>query len=128
MTLKMALNPLLFFLLMTPLFSTVYDPNTSAEDLNNELQFTKPAEEVIFSRKLNHQDHPPILFDSIMVKQVNEHKHLGLTLHSKLTFTKHITEKISKAKKGVGVIKYLSSYVPIKTLDQIWLIRIRSLC
>ena len=49
-----------------------------------------------------------------MVKQVNEHKHLRLTLDSKLTFTHHIVEKIAKARKGV------SSYVPIKTLEQIY--------
>ena len=47
------------------------------------------------------------------------------TLDSKLTFTNHITEKISKAKKGVGVIKYLSSYVPVKTLDQIYKMYVR---
>ena len=52
-----------------------------------------------------------------MVKQVSEHKHLGLILDSKLTFANHISEKISKARKGIGVIKYLSSYVPVKTLD-----------
>ena len=64
---------------------------------------TKPAEEIIFSRKLNQQVHPPLFFNNIMVKQVNEHKHLGLTLDSKLTFTNHIVEKIAKARKGVCV-------------------------
>ena len=52
--------------------------------------------------------------------QVNHHKHLRLTLDSKLTFANHINEKLSKARKGVGVIKYLSSCVPVKTLDQIY--------
>ena len=43
---------------------------------------TKPAEEIIFSRKFNQQGHLPIVFNIIMVKQMNEHKHLGLTLDS----------------------------------------------
>ena len=71
---------------------------------------TKPAEEIIFSGKLNQQEHPPLFFNNTMVKQVNEHKHLGLTLDSKLTFTNHIVEITAKARQGVGVIKYLSSY------------------
>ena len=130
-----------FFADDTSLFSIVQDPKISAEDLNYDLQLiaqwafqwkmsfnpdpTKPAEEIVFSRKLNSHDHPPLYFNNSMVKRVNEHKHLGLTLDSKLTFANHITEKISKARKGVGVIKYLSSYVPVKTLDQIYKMYVR---
>ena len=130
-----------FFADDTSLFSTVYDPKSSAEELNNDLQKisqwafqwkmsfnpdpTKPAEEIVFSRKHVHIQHPPLFFNNIMVKQVSEHKHLGLTLDSKLTFANHISEKISKARKGIGVIKYLSSYVPVKTLDQIYKMYVR---
>ena len=85
----------------------------------------KPAEEIIFSHKRHHQYHPPLFFNNIMVKQVNEHKHLDLILDSKLTFANHITEKLTKARKGVGVIKYLSSYVSVKTLDQIYKMYVR---
>ena len=82
---------------------------------------TKSAEEIIFFHKRASPVHPPLFFNNIEVKQVNDHKHLGLALDSKLTFVNHISEKVSKALKGVGVIKYLSSYVPVKkTLDQIY--------
>ena len=120
------------------LFSSVYDPKISADELNHYLQQisqwafqwkmsfnpdpTTPAEEIIFSRKLNQQEHPPLFFNNIMVKLVNEHKHLGLTLDSKLNFTNHI---VAIARKGVGMIKYLSSYVPIKTLGQIYKMHVR---
>ena len=130
-----------FFADDTSLFSIVRDPKTSAEELNHDLQLisqwafqwkmsfnpypTKPAEEVIFSHKRHRQDHPPLFFNNIEVKQVNNHKHLGLTLDSKLTFVIHINEKLTKARKGIGVIKYLSSYVPVKTLDQIYKIYVR---
>ena len=130
-----------FFADDTSLFSTVHDPNISAEDLNHDLRLisqwafqwkmsfnpdpTKPAEEIVFSRKVNSNDHPPLFFGNSMVKRVNEHKHLGLTLDSKLTFVNHITEKIAIARKGVGVIKYISWYVPVKTLDQIYKMYVR---
>ena len=50
--------------------------------------------------------------------KVNEQKHLGLILDSRLTFERHINEKIIKAKKNLGIIKYLSNFLPLKTLDQ----------
>ena len=56
---------------------------------------------------------------------MNDHKHLGLTLDSKLKFANHINEKLSKARKGVGVIKYPSSCVPVKPLDQIYKMYVR---
>ena len=134
-------SSIIFFADDTSLFSIVKDPKVSAEELNHDLNLisqwafqwkmsfnpdpTKPAEEVIFSHKRNRQDHPPLFFNDIEVKQVNEHKHLGLTLDSKLTFGSHINEKLSKARRGVGVIKYLSSYVPVKTLDQIYKMYVR---
>ena len=130
-----------FFADDTSLFSIVRDPLISAEELNHDLKLinkwafqwkmsfnpdpTKPAEEIIFSHKRDPLVHPPLFFNDIEVRQVNEHKHLGLTLDSKLTFGGHIKEKISKANKGVDVIKYLSCYVPVKTLDQIYKMYVR---
>ena len=130
-----------FFADDTSLFSIVKDPIISAEELNHDLHLisqwafqwkmsfnpdpTKPAEEVIFSHKRQSPNHPPLFFNNTEVKQVNDHKHLGLILDSKLTFASHINEKLSKARKGVGVIKYLSSYVPVKTLDQIYKMYVR---
>ena len=130
-----------FFADDTSLFSVVRDPNMSAEELNHDLKLisqwayqwkmsfnpdpTKPAEEIIFSRKRQRPDHPPLFFNDFEVKQVNDHKHLGLILDSQLTFANHINEKLKKARKGVGVIKYLSSFLPVKTLDQIYKMYVR---
>ena len=57
---------------------------------------------------------------------VIEQKHLGLILDSKLSFERHVNEKIIKAKKGIGIIKYLSKFLPFKTLDQIYKALVRS--
>ena len=51
---------------------------------------------------------------------MKEHKHLGLLLESNLSFTKHLTDKIKKAKQNLGIIKHLSRYLPLKTLDQMY--------
>ena len=50
---------------------------------------------------------------------------LIVLLDTKLTFTKHISQKISIARKGIGIIKYMSSYAPKRTLDQIYKIFVR---
>ena len=130
-----------FFADDTSLFSVVHDPLITADELNYDLNLiakwavqwkmsfnpdpTKPAVEIIFSRKHIKHDHPPLTFNGVTVKRVTEHQHLGLTLDSKVTFGQHISEKLAKARKGIGVIKYLSRYVPIKTLDQIYKMYVR---
>ena len=58
--------------------------------------------------------------------KLNEQKHLGLTLDSKLSFERHLNEKIMKAKRIVRMIKYLSSFLPLKTLDQMYKALVRS--
>ena len=65
----------------------------------------------------------PIAFDGIAIKPVSDHKHLGLILDSKLTFIKHIDEKISIAKRGGGgggVIRRMYHYLPWKSMIQIY--------
>ena len=130
-----------FFADDTSLFSVVRDPQITAEELNHDLSLinqwanqwkmtfnpdpTKLAEEVLFSYKRQSPQHPPIYFNNNEVKRVNEHKHLGLILDSKLSFTKHINEKVSIARKGIGVIKHLAPYLPLKSRDQIYKMYIR---
>ena len=80
---------------------------------------TKQAVQVVFTRKSKQIDHPKIYFYDIEVKTVNDHKHFSLILDSKLSFISQINEKISKAHKGVGIIKSLSR-LSVKTLDLIF--------
>ena len=125
-----------FFADDVSLFSIVHNPLTSAIDLNRDLNVisswahqwkmsfnpdpTKPAVEIIFSSKISETIHPPLFFQNSQVKRVDHHKHLGLILDSKLSFARHINEKINKAKKWIGMIRHLRSYLPTKTLDQIY--------
>ena len=121
-----------FFADDTMLFSIVKNPVTSANDLNQDLETirqwahqwkmefnpdpTKQATELLFSCKNDSPIHPPILFNGIPVSKVDEHKHLGVILDSKLSFQSHVNEKITKTKKTIGIIKHLSQFLPIKTL------------
>ena len=131
-----------FFADDTMLFSVVKNPVISANDLNHDLNIihqwayqwkmefnpdpTKQATEVLFSCKKTNTNHPQILFNGTVVEKVQEQKHLGLTLHSNLSFEKHLNEKIIKAKKNVGIIKHISKFLPLKTLDQMYKALVRS--
>ena len=125
-----ALGPLLFFINFNDL------PAISANELNHDLKvirlwayqweinfnpdLNKQATQLLFSCKKNSPNHPSLFFKESAVPKVKEQKHLGLTLDSKLSFERHINEKIIKAKKGIGIIKYLSKFLPIKTLGQMY--------
>ena len=107
----------------TSLFSVVHDPNTSANELNKDLQKTaewayqwkmsfnpdqnKQPQEVIFSRKITKS-----YFNNMPIFSVNFQKHLGIYLDGKLNFSNDIKEKIYKAMQGVGVIRKLSKILP----------------
>ena len=81
--------------------------------------------ELIFSRKRNELDHPVIHFNNIRLEKVNEHKHLGIILDPKLSFSAHIRTAISKSRKGIGLPKCLSKYLPRRTLNELYKLHVR---
>ena len=98
----------IFFADDTMLYSVVKDPEITAADLNHDLdsinkwayqwkmEFNpdpmKQAKEVLFSCKKSSPVHPDLVFNGIAVTKVDEHKHLGLILQSKLSFVRHLNE------------------------------------
>ena len=122
----------------TSLFSHVDDPVRSALELNEDLETVKlwawqwkmhfnaeKTEEVIFSCKRFKPNHPPLLLGNGQVAQKMEHKHLGVILDSKLDFQSHIRQAIGKARRGIGMIRYLSKYISRNVLDQIYKLYVR---
>ena len=125
-----------FFADDTMLFSIVKYPVVSANNLNHDLNIiqlwahqwkmefnpdpTKQTTEVLFSCKKPNPNHPQLIFNGTTVTKVNDQKHLGLILDSSLSSEKHLNEKIIKAKKHIGIIKHLSNFLPLKTLDQMY--------
>ena len=81
---------------------------------------TKQATELLFSCKKFSPNHPQLIFNGIAVAKVKDQKHLGLKLDSSLSFEKHFNEEIIKAKNNVGILKHLSKFLPVKTLDQMY--------
>ena len=105
------------------LFSIVHDPNLSAAELNSDLRKInnwahkwrmsfnpdplKQATEVIFSKKRSIVNHPDLYFNGTQICCVPSQKDLGMILDQKLTFNDHVSQKLSKASKGVGVLRKL---------------------
>ena len=125
----------------TSLFTVVENSNAAANDMNHDLELImqwahdwrmsfspdplKQAVELIFSTKKTEVDHPAILFNNVPVKKVDEHKHLGIVLDSKLSFSAHIRAAISKTRKGIGLLKCLSKYLPRQTLNELYKLYVR---
>ena len=121
-----------FFADDTMLYSIVWNPTTTANELNQDLETirkwahqwklefnpdpTKQATELLFSTKRKPPTHPPLHFNGSVVIEFVEQKHLGVILDKKLSFKSHIIEKINKTKKTIGMIKHLSKYLPLRTL------------
>ena len=68
----------------------------------------KQVHKVIFSKKITKLSHPIIYFNNAPVSCVSFQKHLGVYPEEKLNFSYHVKEKMSKAMKGMGVIKKIS--------------------
>ena len=54
-----------------------------------------------------------------------EHKHLGMILDSKLSLQSHVRKAIIKARKSIGIIRFLSKYVSRDVLHQIYKLYVR---
>ena len=127
----------------TSLFTIVKDRNVSANILNNDLQLIsqwackwkmlfnpdrkKPAQEVLFSRKNQIQNHPTISLNNVQVERTTYQKHLGVIHDEKLNFKEHVDSTISEVNKGISLIKKLSHSLPRKSLVAIYKVFLRPL-
>ena len=81
---------------------------------------TKPAHEVIFSRKRIESHHPLFMISNVPVKRVPFHKHLGLILDSKLDFNEHINTVLSKVNKMIALLRKFQHILPRHSLLTIY--------
>ena len=80
----------------------------------------KQAVKITFSTKRSSINHPILKFNNVPVAKVDEHKHLGMILDSKMSFASHIQAATLKCRRGIGMIKFLTTYLPRKTLEQLY--------
>ena len=85
----------------TSLFIEVDDPNIAAEVLNSDLDKIKlwadqwlvkfSAEKTrLMTCSFRSIDHPDIVFNGVVLPDIDTHKHLGITLSSNLSWSSHI--------------------------------------
>ena len=93
----------------TSLFTIVKNRNVNANILNNDLKLIsqwaykwkmlfnpdpkKPAQEVLFSRKKQIQNHPTISLNNVQVERTTYQKHLGVILDEKFIV---LSQKLTK--------------------------------
>ena len=121
----------------TCMFASGNDPAETTAMLNRDLKKISSwasrwkvsfnpgkTKHMIFSNKILSNS-PPVLFDSVVVDQVYEHKHLGIWLTPTLCWSRHIQHICMKANSKLAVlrsVKYLSRTV----LDILYKLQIRS--
>ena len=119
---NLASNPKLFAD-NTSLFPVVKNADASNINLNNDLKKigewafqwkmsfnpdpNKQAQELIFSRKVQTTNHPPLFFNENVVPKTTLQKHLGMFLDSKLNFSEHLKTIFQKTDRTKGLLRKL---------------------
>ena len=120
----------------TSLFFVVHEIDTSANDLNHDLEkiselpfqskmkfntdSIKQAEEIIFSKKKTVSIHPIVYFNNTSVNLKVAHKHLGMILDSKLKYEYDVQSVFSRVNKTIGILRKLQPTLPRKSLVTIY--------
>ena len=70
----------------------------------------KQAQEVIFSRKKNINNHPVAFFNSLPINRNSTQFYTGLVLDK--NFSEHINEKLKKATNSINLLRKLNCTLP----------------
>jgi hypothetical protein len=124
----------------TSLMEIINNYNESYAKLNRDLnrlstwadrwQITFNAAKTVYlqvSRKINQAPKPILKLKGAIVKEVQSHKHLGLTFNNTLTWTDHIDKLVNKASQCVGLLRRICREVPRECLETLYKAMIRPL-
>ena len=113
----------------TSLFIIVDNPVTAADSLNTDLKIISqwaatwlvtfnPAktEALLFSRKLNRPQHPPLYMQNHLISEIDAHKHLGLYFTNDCTWHNHINYIKEKAWHRLNIMRKLKFKLDRKSL------------
>jgi hypothetical protein len=79
------------------------------------------------SRKINQAPKPILKLKGEVIKEVESHKHLGLTFNNTLTWSDHIDKLVTKAAQCVGLLRRICREVPRECLETLYKAMIRPL-
>ena len=72
------------------------------------------------SRKQQNVIDPPLLLHDTPIQKVVKHKHLGVTMNSKATWSDHIDEVKAKAMRSVGLLRRIQYKAPRACLETLY--------
>ena len=120
----------------TSLFSVVHYVTQYTNELNDDLEEisnwaykckmsfnpdkSEQAQEIIFSHETQKVIHPPAIFNNMPVVYSSCQNYLGIYLDEKLNFSNHIKEEISKANKGIDILRKLYKVLSRNSLITIY--------
>ena len=81
---------------------------------------------MLISKKQNPSQCPILVIGNDILHEVNQHMHLGLIITSNLSWSAHINEIATRARRRLGVLKLLKYRVSRKVLEQCYFAYVRS--
>lgn len=122
----------------TSLFVTIdQDEEVKTKELNEDLctidkwakrwlvTFNPSKTKSMYITLKQEKQHPPLLFDGHTLDSTNNHKHLGLTFNSTLTWKEHIENITTSANKKLALLNGLKHLLDRQTLLTMYLSFIR---
>ncbi|KAK3085741.1 hypothetical protein FSP39_008065 [Pinctada imbricata] len=122
----------------TSLYIIVDDPLHSAEILNSDLEKIhhwsrqwlvdfnpNKTESLLISNKQHSPFHPALYMNDTVIKEVEHHKHLGITFTSDLSWDTHIDSIAKKASKKLHILRKLRFVLDRLSLQKIYFSFIR---
>ena len=79
-------------------------------------ELSKQALEVIFTRKLQKKDYPPLYFNDSSVKETCKQKHLGMLLDFRLDFQEYWKSLVKKVNTTVALLRKFQNILPRSAL------------
>ena len=120
----------------TSLYIVVVNPLVAAETLNADLEkilrwaatwlvtfSPNKSVDLLLSRKVSHQLHPPLFMENTLINEVEARKHLGLFLSNDCSWHQHINYIKDKAWARINIMRRLKYKLGCKSLESISFIR-----
>ena len=122
----------------TSLYIVVDNPVASAAAINSDLQLINAwskswlvdfnptkTESLTISRKNIKPHHPDVSMNNVVIKNVDIHKHLGITFSNDAKWNTHISLTVSKAWKRIGLLRSLKFLLNRHCLEKLYISFIR---